>query len=134
MIVAGRSGGEGVRIVLEVEEAMLLSELADQVDSVLLLGEADDPALGRLLPNAYPEDPPASISYPFDGYRSGISFRRQRTGERTFDLGVDGVAHYGLFADLLDEVGQEPDGPAAMRTLFRSAEAYLRMWERARSH
>jgi microsomal dipeptidase-like Zn-dependent dipeptidase len=81
-----------------------------------------------------PEDPPASISYPFDGYRSGISFRRQRTGERTFDLGVDGVAHYGLFADLLDEVGQEPDGPAAMRTLFRSAEAYLRMWERARSH
>jgi hypothetical protein len=48
VIVAGRSGGEGVRIVLEVEEAMLLSELADQVDSVLLLGEADDPALGRL--------------------------------------------------------------------------------------
>jgi hypothetical protein len=52
VIVAGRSGGEGVRIVLEAEEAMLLSELADQVDSVLLLGEADDPALGRLLPNA----------------------------------------------------------------------------------
>ena len=56
VIVAGRSGGEGVRIVLEAEEAMLLSELADQVDSVLLLGEADDPALGRLLPNAYPDD------------------------------------------------------------------------------
>ena len=30
MIVAGRSGGEGVRLVLESEEAMLLSELADQ--------------------------------------------------------------------------------------------------------
>jgi hypothetical protein len=39
VIVAGREGGaDGVRIVLETEEAMLLSELADQVDSVLLLG------------------------------------------------------------------------------------------------
>ena len=63
MIVAGRSGGEGVRIVLEAEEAMLLSELADQVDSVLLLGEADDPALGRLLPNAYPDDAPSSHEF-----------------------------------------------------------------------
>jgi len=63
VIVAGLSGGEGVRIVLETEEAMLLSELADQVDSVLLLGEADDPALGRLLPNAYPDDHEAAHDY-----------------------------------------------------------------------
>ena len=57
MIVAGREGGaDGVRIVLETEEAMLLSELADQVDSVLLLGGDDDPALGRLFPSAYQED------------------------------------------------------------------------------
>jgi hypothetical protein len=63
VIVAGLGGGEGVRIVLETEEAMLLSELADQVDSVLLLGEADDPALGRLLPNAYPDDQDAAHDY-----------------------------------------------------------------------
>ena len=63
MIVAGLGGGEGIRLVLETEEAMLLSELADQVDSVLLLGEADDPALGRLLPNAYPEDVEASEEF-----------------------------------------------------------------------
>jgi len=57
VIVAGREGGAGgVRVVLESEEAMLLSELADQVDSVLLLGGDDDPALDRLLPTAYPED------------------------------------------------------------------------------
>ncbi|WP_022892504.1 DUF2017 family protein [Agromyces subbeticus] len=63
MIVAGLGGGDGVRIVLETEEAMLLSELADQVDSVLLLGEADDPALGRLLPNAYPDDRDAAHDF-----------------------------------------------------------------------
>jgi hypothetical protein len=72
------------------------------------------------------------IDYPFRGYRSDVRFRRQRTGERTFDLNEDGVAHYGLFADLLNAVQHEPDGPRAMQTLFRSAEAYLRMWERAR--
>ncbi|WP_353814490.1 DUF2017 family protein [Agromyces sp. SYSU T00266] len=64
MIVAGREGGaDGVRIVLETEEAMLLSELADQVDSVLLLGGDDDPALGRLFPSAYPEDREAAHDF-----------------------------------------------------------------------
>ena len=82
-------------------------------------------------PSGSPED---AIAYPFTGYRSGVEFRRQRTGQRSFDLNTDGVAHYGLFADLLDGVESQPDGPAAMRTLFRSAEAYLQMWERARAH
>jgi len=81
------------------------------------------------LPGPEPQD---RIEYPFRGYRSDVRFRRQRTGERTFDLNEDGVAHYGLFADLLNAVQSEPDGPQAMRTLFRSAEAYLQMWERAR--
>jgi len=64
VIVAGREGGaDGVRIVLETEEAMLLSELADQVDSVLLLGGDDDPALGRLFPSAYPEDREAAHDF-----------------------------------------------------------------------
>ena len=79
MIVAGRSGGEGVRLVLEAEEAMLLSELADQVDSVLLLGEVDDPALGRLLPNAYPDDAASSREFarrPARARRDGSRRRR----------------------------------------------------------
>jgi hypothetical protein len=73
----------------------------------------------------------AHLSYPFSGYRSDVTFRRQQTGQRAFDLNGDGVAHYGLFADLLAELEGTPGGPAATRTLFRSAEAYLRMWERA---
>jgi microsomal dipeptidase-like Zn-dependent dipeptidase len=81
-----------------------------------------------------PESAGSEIDYPFEGYRSGISFRRQRTGERTFDLNDDGVAHYGLFADLLAGMREQANGEAATRTLFRSAEAYLQMWERARRH
>ncbi|BDZ54947.1 hypothetical protein GCM10025870_20200 [Agromyces marinus] len=49
--------------MLETEEAMLLSELADQVDSVLLLGGDDDPALGRLFPAAYAEDASATDDF-----------------------------------------------------------------------
>jgi len=77
VIVAGLGGGDGIRIVLETEEAMLLSELADQVDSVLLLGEADDPALGRLLPNAYPEDLEASEEFTRYTRESLVDGKRQ---------------------------------------------------------
>jgi hypothetical protein len=95
VIVAGLGGGEGIRIVLETEEAMLLSELADQVDSVLLLGEADDPALGRLLPNAYPEDLEASDEFTrytreslVDGKRQAAQSVRDATAVEHPDDGV----------------------------------------------
>ncbi len=95
MIVAGLGGGEGIRIVLETEEAMLLSELADQVDSVLLLGEVDDPALGRLLPNAYPEDLEASEEFTrytreslVDGKRQAAQSVRDATAVDHVDAGV----------------------------------------------
>ena len=47
-------------------------------------------------------------------------FGRQRTGERVFDLNADGVAHYGLFADLLADVQRHAGGPRALGLLFRS--------------
>ena len=47
-----------------------------------------------------------------------------------FDLNTDGVAHYGLVADLIADMRQHGRG-RAVRSLFRSAEAYLRMWRRA---
>jgi hypothetical protein len=56
------------------------------------------------------------------------------TGERVFDLNSDGVAHYGLFADLLAQMRSADGGAAATRSLFGSAEAYLQAWEAARDH
>ena len=76
-------------------------------------------------------DAAAPLDYPFRSYDGAVEFTRQRTGERVFDLNSDGVAHYGLFADLIAQMQRGPDGPAAMRTLFRSAESYLQMWELA---
>ena len=72
-----------------------------------------------------------SLAYPFTSYDGRVTFSRQRTGERYYDLNTDGVAHHGLFADLIADIAGQPGGRPALRALFRSAEGYLRMWERA---
>jgi microsomal dipeptidase-like Zn-dependent dipeptidase len=71
------------------------------------------------------------LEYPFKSYLCNIKFGRQQTGERTYDLNTDGVAHYGLFPDLLADVQRQDGGQRALRLLSRSAEAYLRTWRRA---
>jgi microsomal dipeptidase-like Zn-dependent dipeptidase len=83
------------------------------------------------LPGPRPRGRLGPLRYPFRSYDGRVLFRRQRTGTRTFDLNSDGVAHYGLIADLLADVQRRPGGGEALRTLFGSAEAYLRAWERA---
>ncbi len=74
------------------------------------------------------------LRYPFKSYDGKITFTREVTGTRTFDLNTDGVAHYGLMADLLADTQQQPGGGQALALLFRSAEAYLETWQRAFSH
>ncbi|HEY1075830.1 MAG TPA: hypothetical protein VGE51_04010 [Fontimonas sp.] len=73
------------------------------------------------------------LVYPFKSYDGRVSFERQRSGERVFDLNVDGVAHYGLYPDFIADMQRTPGGEEAMTYLFRSAEAYLQFWERAES-
>jgi microsomal dipeptidase-like Zn-dependent dipeptidase len=73
------------------------------------------------------------LAYPFRSYDGEVVFGRQRTGERVYDLNSDGVAHYGLFPDLLADVERRKRGRKALAVLFRSAEAYLRTWRRASS-
>lgn len=71
------------------------------------------------------------LPYPFKSYDGRVSFDRQRTGDRVFDLNVDGVAHYGLYPDFIADMQRMPGGDEALVYLFRSAEAYLQIWERS---
>ena len=48
---------------------------------------------------------------------------------RAFDVNTEGMAHYGLVADFVEEVRIEGGAPA-LTALYDSAEAYLQMWER----
>jgi len=82
------------------------------------------------LPGPRADAAQSPLAYPFRSFRGKVRFQRQRTGSRTFDLNADGVAHYGLIPDLLADMEQHGGRPA-LRSLFRSAEAYLRMWETA---
>ena len=82
-------------------------------------------------PGPDPEAAQDPLRYPARPYGSTSKLLCQVSGTRTFDLNRDGVAHYGMYPDLLAYMRQKPQGEEATRVLYRSAEAYLRTWERA---
>ena len=72
----------------------------------------------------------SKFKYPFKSYDHRVTFRKQRTGERTFDYGAEGVAHYGLYADWFHDL-ERHGGRRLATDMMDGAEAYLEMWERA---
>jgi len=70
------------------------------------------------------------VTYPFKSFDGAVTLDRQRTGERAFDFNADGMAHYGLFPDWLEDA-RHLAGQEIVDDLSRGAEAYLQMWERA---
>jgi microsomal dipeptidase-like Zn-dependent dipeptidase len=69
------------------------------------------------------------VTYPFTGM-GGVRVHKQRSGQRVYDINVDGVAHYGLYPDWLEDL-RRLGGNAIAHDMSRGAEAYLQMWERA---
>ena len=60
-----------------------------------------------------------------------VTFDRQQSGERVFDINKDGVAHYGLYPGLVARTcGQRRPATQIVSDMARGAEAYLQMWER----
>jgi microsomal dipeptidase-like Zn-dependent dipeptidase len=51
-------------------------------------------------------------------------------GTRVFNINHDGMAHYGLLPDLLQDLANVGLPQSTMRTLFQSAEHYIQMWEK----
>jgi microsomal dipeptidase-like Zn-dependent dipeptidase len=70
------------------------------------------------------------LQYPFtlDGFGT---FDRQVTGHKTFDFNVDGLAHVGLMPDMLADLLAIGVKKEELEPVFRSAEAYVELWERA---
>ncbi|MGH3368810.1 MAG: hypothetical protein ACRDPR_02315, partial [Nocardioidaceae bacterium] len=69
------------------------------------------------------------VTYPFEGL-GGVTVRKQVSGERVYDINVDGVAHYGLYPDWIEDL-RKLAGDAIVQDMARGAEAYLLTWERA---
>jgi hypothetical protein len=81
-----------------------------------------------------PRKPPESndVDYPFRGF-GGVMVHQQVSGKRTYDINVDGVDHYGLYPDWVQD-GVEVagrDGAAYWHDLTLGPEAFLETWERA---
>ena len=70
------------------------------------------------------------LAYPFVFPGFG-TFQKQVTGKRTFDFNVDGLAHVGLLPDLVADVKKIGLSDADLQPLFRSAEGFVDVWERA---
>lgn len=71
------------------------------------------------------------ITYPFVGYAGDVTFTEPQLGNRTVDFNTEGMIHIGLMPELIEDVRRDGVTDEELEPLFRSAEGYLRMWERA---
>jgi microsomal dipeptidase-like Zn-dependent dipeptidase len=55
---------------------------------------------------------------------------RSYAGQRDFDINIDGVAHYGMLPDFLQDLKNVGLTGADLAPFFRSAEDYIQMWAR----
>ena len=78
-------------------------------------------------------DASRTTTYPFTSYDGTVSFQPPRTGQRSFDFDAEGVAHYGLLPEWVEQLRQaDDDFPSDIMDIFmNSAETYISMWERA---
>lgn len=70
-----------------------------------------------------------AVQYPFTGF-GGVTIDRQHSGDRIYDINADGVAHYGLYPDWIEDLRRQA-GDEIIADMARGPEAYLQMWERA---
>ena len=71
------------------------------------------------------------ITYPFTAYAGDITFTEPFVGERPIDFNTEGMIHIGLLPELIEDARSDAVSETDLDPLFRSAEGYIRMWERA---
>ena len=70
------------------------------------------------------------VTYPFKSWDGKVTIGQQHSGQRVYDINKDGVAHYGLYPDWVEDL-RHLAGQQIIDDLGRGSEAYLQMWERA---
>jgi microsomal dipeptidase-like Zn-dependent dipeptidase len=71
------------------------------------------------------------ITYPFTSFAGDIEFTQPVIGNRTLDFNTEGLVHIGLLPELIEDARGDALSDADLEPLFRSAEGYIRMWEKA---
>jgi microsomal dipeptidase-like Zn-dependent dipeptidase len=71
------------------------------------------------------------ITYPFQSVAGDVTFHAPRVGNREIDFNTEGLVHIGLVPELIEDVRRDGVSDAELEPLFKSAEGYIRMWEKA---
>jgi hypothetical protein len=71
------------------------------------------------------------ITYPFKSYAGDITFEQPMLADRTVDFNHEGMVHLGLVVEVIEDVRRDGVTDEELEPLFRSAEAYIRMWEKS---
>jgi microsomal dipeptidase-like Zn-dependent dipeptidase len=71
------------------------------------------------------------VVYRQEGTPSESALESYRLGAHTYDYNTEGLAHFGLVPDMLQDLKNVGMPEEDRALLFRSAEDYIRMWERA---
>ena len=80
-----------------------------------------------------PQPQPDPITYPFTSFDGEVEFQQPHLGNRVVDFNTEGMLHIGLLPEVIEDARRDGMSDADLELLFRSAEAYLRMWEHAES-
>ena len=70
------------------------------------------------------------VRYPFRSFDGGSVIDKQRSGTRVYDVNTDGVDHYGLYPDWIEDL-RKVGGQQIVDDMANGAEAYLQMWARS---
>jgi microsomal dipeptidase-like Zn-dependent dipeptidase len=76
-------------------------------------------------------EPPAGVEYPFTIHGTTTEMGAMQAGNRTFDYDVDGLANVGMYPDFIEDLKKIGLTDDDLAPLFGSAEAYIRIWEKA---
>ena len=90
---------------------------------------ADANGLGKQGPPR-PGNEKNPVVYPFKSFDGAVTFDRQKSGTRTFDINKEGVAHYGLYADWFEDL-RKLAGDEILADMATGTDSYLNSWERA---
>lgn len=71
------------------------------------------------------------VMYPFTSHAGDVTFTQPRVGNRVLDFNKEGLVHLGLLPELVEDLRVDGVSQESIDSLFKSAEAYLQMWERA---
>jgi len=84
----------------------------------------------RFGPNRCGSEQKDPVTYPFESYDGDVEFTEPKVGNRVLDFNTEGLVHIGLLPEMVEDARRDAESDADLEPIFRSAEAYLRMWER----